>query len=184
MRWIQSGLCCAYSRLLLQELDVNPNFLFGGTTQTHSKTLDSDWVFTSCYLWWNASNPHHLVSVKQMYGICFFHVAQMSIATLLETHFLEAKMSIDSHIHDAIRTDTTFHHLWLCNTFVCVCWLTDKWEHITWCGRSNTLPNPQNMTSSLRTCGMITHYPDKWCIIVCVQIFKCSLFGQSKLNNN
>jgi hypothetical protein len=61
---IQTWLCCAYSRLLSQALDVNPNFLFGGTIHTHSKTLDSDRVFTSCYLWWNASKPHHLVLIK------------------------------------------------------------------------------------------------------------------------
>lgn len=146
--WIQLGLCSAYSRLLSQELDVNPNFLFESTTKTHSKTLDSDGVSTSCYLWWNASKPH-LDWVKQMYGICFFHVAQMSIATLLETHFLEAKVSVDSHTQDTIRRDTTFHQLWLCNTSVCVHWHTDKWEHITWCGRSTTLSNPQNVTSSL-----------------------------------
>jgi hypothetical protein len=182
--WIQSGLCCAYSRLLSQELDVNPNFLFGGTTQTHSKTLDSDGLSTSCYLCWKASKPHHLVWVKQIYGICFFHVAQMSIATLLETHFLESKVYVDSHAQDTIRTDTTFHQLWLCNASVYVWWLTEKWEHITCCGRSTTLSYPQNVTSSLRTCGMITHYLDIWCIIVHVQIFKCSLFGQSKLNNS
>lgn len=104
VRWIQSGLCCAYSRLVSQELDVNPNFMFRDTTQTHSKTLDSDGVSTSCYLWWNASKARHLVWVKQMYGICFFHVAQMSIATLLENHFLEAKVSVDSHAQDTIRT--------------------------------------------------------------------------------
>jgi len=62
--WIQTGLCCAYSRLLSQALDVNPSFLFGDTTKTHSKTLDSDGVSTSCYLWWNASKPHHLVLSK------------------------------------------------------------------------------------------------------------------------
>jgi len=73
----------------------------------------------------------------------------MSIPTLLEIHFLEAKVSVDSHTQDTIRTVTTFHQLWLCNTSVCVCWLTDKWEHITWCGRSTTLSNPQNVTSSL-----------------------------------
>jgi len=73
--WIQLGLCSAYSRLLSQKLDVNPNFLFGGTVQTHSKTLANDGVSTSCYLWWNASKPHHLVWVKQMYRICFFHIA-------------------------------------------------------------------------------------------------------------
>jgi hypothetical protein len=53
-----------------------------------------------------------------MYGICFFNVAQMPIATLLETHFLEAKVSVDSHSQDTIRTDTTFLQLWLCNTSV------------------------------------------------------------------
>jgi len=40
-----------------------------------------------------------------MYGIYFFNVAQMSIATLLEIHFLEAKVSVDSHSQDTIRTD-------------------------------------------------------------------------------
>jgi hypothetical protein len=118
--WIQSGLCCAYSRLLSQELDCSTNFLFGGTTQTHSKTLGNDGVSTSCYLWWNTSKPHHLVWVKQVYGICFLHVAQMSISTWLETHFLEAKVSVDSHAQDTTRTDTTFNQLWLFNTSVCV----------------------------------------------------------------
>jgi hypothetical protein len=149
--WIQSGLCCAYSRLLSQELDVYPNFLFWGTTLIHSKALDSDGVSTSCYLWWKASKPHHLVWVTKMYGICFFHVAHISIATLLETHFLEAKVSGDSHTQDTIRTDTTFHQLWLFNT--CLFMLT-HW-HITWCRGSTTLSNPQNVTSSLRTCGTI-----------------------------
>jgi hypothetical protein len=74
--------------------------------------------------------------VKQMYGICFCNVAKMSIATLMEPHFLEAKVSIDSHSQDTIRTDTTFHQLWLCNTSICVCWFIDEWEHVTWCGRS------------------------------------------------
>lgn len=73
--WIQLGLCSAYSRLRSQKLDVNPNFLFGGTMPTHSKTLANDGVSTSCYLWRNASKPHHLVWVKRMYRICFFHVA-------------------------------------------------------------------------------------------------------------
>jgi len=122
--------------------------------------------------------------VKQMCGVCFFNVAKMSIATLLEPHFLEAKVSIDSHSQDTIRTDTTFHQLWLCNTSVCVCWFIDEWEHVTWCGRSAILSNPQNMTSYLRTCGLITHHLYKWCITVHVYMFKCSSFGQSKLNNS
>jgi len=70
----------------------------------------------------------------------------MSIATLLETHFLEVKVSVDSHAQDTIRTDTTFHQLWLCNT--CLCVLTHwQWKHITWCGRTTNLSNPQNVTT-------------------------------------
>jgi len=96
--------------------------------------------------------------VKQMYGICFFNVALMSIATLLEMHFRKATVSADSHSQDTIRTNTTFHQLWLYNTSVCLCWFTDEWEHVTWCGTSAILSNPQNVTSYPRTCGIIIIY--------------------------
>ena len=122
--WVQSGLCCAYSRLLSQELDIIP---ISCLEAQYRLTLRL-WTMMQCphlVTCWNASKPHQLVCVKQMYGIYFFHVAQMSIATLLETHFLEAKVSVDSHAQDTI-TDTTFYHLWLCNTSVCVSWLTDN----------------------------------------------------------
>jgi hypothetical protein len=120
---------------------------------------------------------------QETYEFCFFHVALRSTATLLETHFLEAKMFVDSNPQNAIRTVTRFLQLWLCNTSIYVCWLTHEQEHSS-VVESQPLYLIHQMCCYLRVCGTITHHLDKWCVTVHVRIFHSCLFGQSHLNNS